>query len=71
LRGVLRFANSLPLLNSKIQRADQLVEQWITIHTEHEKAHLNEALPHIERQLQKAHDARATLEDTEENNRVE
>ncbi|KAI9780160.1 MAG: hypothetical protein M1839_006997 [Geoglossum umbratile] len=54
-----------------IQRADQFVEQWTTIYTEHEKARLNEALPHIERQLQKAHDARATLEDTEENNRVE
>jgi len=61
----------LPQLNSKIQRADKLIAEWISIHMEHEEADLKEALPHIEGQLQKTRDARATLKNTEENNRAE
>ncbi|KAH0543118.1 hypothetical protein FGG08_002544 [Glutinoglossum americanum] len=65
----LKLANSSRSSNSKIQRADRLISQWVIIRAEHE-ANLPGALPHIDKQLQKAREARAALGDTEENHRV-
>ncbi|KAI9799898.1 MAG: hypothetical protein M1833_003820 [Piccolia ochrophora] len=54
---------------SKIERADLRVEQWERIRREHARI-LPEALPHIDKRLQAARDARDQLGETKENHTI-